>query len=146
MDKVLAENRWSVLYITGFALFVTAVLTGSAWLIAPATVFVLIAAVGRPLAEVRWPGGSIRWQNEAIREIWRITNEEVVDAHVREAMEDAQREAMERGEGMGSTTSGQEVFSRAVSPQEFARFAVEDVVRTLDQAEDFARARGLKER
>ena len=130
--------------MTGFVLFVVAVVTGTAWFVAPATIFVLVAALGRPLAEVNWPGGSIKWQNEAINEIWRVTYEEVVDPHIRQAMEDDLREAIERGEGIGSTTSGNAYFERPVDPREFARAAVTDVVSTLRNAEEFARARGLK--
>lgn len=144
MDNLLGKNRWALLYLSGFALFVVAVVTGSGWFIAPATIFVLVAALGRPLTEVTWPGGSIKWQNQAIEEIWRVAYYEGVDPEVRQAMEEAQREAMERGEGMGSVTSDEGRFPRPVSPQEFARTAVEDVVRTLRNADDFARQRGLR--
>lgn len=142
MDRRFHENRWSVLYLTGFALFIAAVLTGFGWFMAPATIFVLVAAVGRPLSEVSWPGGSIKWQNEAIRQIWRITYEEEVDPSVRQAMEE-QRESIERGEGMGST--GKDSLTRALSPEEFARLAVGDVVRTLRHAQEIARVRRLKQ-
>jgi hypothetical protein len=144
VDRFFAENRWTVLYVSGFALFIAAVVTGSGWFTAPATIFVLVAALGRPLAEVTWPGGSIKWQNEAIEEIWRITYQEVVDPKIRQAMEDAQREAAERGEGMGAVTSDEGRFARPVSPQYFARTAVEDVVRTLRHAEEFAQSRRLR--
>lgn len=118
-------------------------LTDNGWLLAPGTILVLVASLGRPLAEVRWPGGAIKWQNQAIDEIARVSYSELPEG-VRIEMQEHQRQLRESGEGMGATSDSGVRLERALSPQEFARLAVEDVMRTHRSAEDFARIRGVE--
>lgn len=138
MDEWLRQSRYTLLFTLGFLLFVATVVTDNSWLLAPATIFVIVAAVGRPLSEVRWPGGAVRWQKEAIQQVHRVAYEELPPEVRRDIEEAEQTVDLDRLKG---TTAGPglAVGDRPVSPDDFARAAVHAVLQIHKNAEQYAR-------
>lgn len=136
------QRALTLLFGLGFMLFVAAVILDAGWLFVPATILISLAAVGRPLAERR-PVGSVGWQSEAIKEIWRIAYEESLPSALREKTEADSRVWLEHGEGIGTTSADAEL-QRPLQPDEFARMAVDEVLSAQRNARDFARSKGLE--